>query len=140
LGLSTLAYQFLAGAMEHAPSYAALTNPTVNSYKRLNPPVLPTGAAIFPAANAISHGGNNRTHLFRIAGDGRFEVRAPDGAANPYLMQAAILAAGLDGIARKSHPGRRLDINMFEEGAKLPELRRLPANLLDALRLLERSS
>ncbi len=115
----------------------ALTNPTVNSYKRINAPVLPTGAPIFPAANAITYGGNNRTHLLRIPGGGRFEVRIPDGAANPYLLQAALLAAGLDGIANKTDPGKRLDIHMFEEGQTLKDIRRLPTNLLDALRLLD---
>jgi glutamine synthetase len=137
LGLSALAYQFLGGILAHAPDFAALTNPTVNSYKRINAAVLPTGVPLGPAANAISYGANNRTHLLRIPSGGRFEVRVPDGAANPYLMQAALLAAGLDGIANNTDPGKRLDIHMFEDGQKLPDIRRLPANLLDALRLLD---
>lgn len=141
LGLSALAYQFLGGILKHAPDFCALTNPTVNSYKRINAPVLPTGAPIFPAANAITYGGDNRTHLLRIPGGGRFEVRVPDGAANPYLMQAALLAAGLDGVAKKTDPGKRLDIHMFEEeGLKLKnDVLRLPTNLLDALRLLDKA-
>jgi len=137
LGLSPLAYRFLGGVMAHAPSLAALTNPTVNSYKRINPPVLPTGAPMGPGANAITYGGSNRTHLFRIPSPGRFEIRIGDGAANPYLLQAAYLAAGLDGVATKADPGERLDINMFEEGRALTDLRRLPSNLLDAVRAFD---
>lgn len=137
LGLSTLAYHFIGGVLEHAVSLAAITNPTVNSYKRINPPVLPTGAPLGPGANAITYGANNRTHLLRIPAPGRFELRVPDGAANPYLLQAAILAAGLDGIERKTDPGERLDVHMGEEGAALKDLRRLPANLLDAIRAFD---
>ena len=136
LGLSPLAYHFMGGVLAHAPSFVALTNPTVNSYKRINAPVLPTGAPAGPAANAVTYGGANRTHLLRIPAPGRFEIRIGDGAANPYLLQAAYLAAGLDGIEKKTDPGKRLDINMFEEGRALTNLRRLPANLLDALRVL----
>jgi glutamine synthetase len=137
LGLSALAYHFLGGILAHAPSFVAITNPTVNSFKRINAPVLPTGAPLGPAATAITYGGNNRTHLLRIPVGGRFEVRIPDGAANPYLLQAAILVAGLDGVANKTDPGKRLDIHMFEDGQKLKDIRRLPTNLLDALRSLD---
>jgi glutamine synthetase len=72
--------------------------------------------------------------MIRIPEPGRFELRLPDGAANPYLMQAAILNAGLDGIANRRDPGPRLDINMYTEGDKAPDAVRLPLNLLDALR------
>ena len=102
---------FLGGILAHAPDLTALTNPTVNSFKRINAAALPTGAPLGPPANAITYGGNNRTHLIRIPSGGRFEVRISDGAANPYLLQAAILAAGLDGIANKTEPGKRLDIS-----------------------------
>ena len=137
LGLSQLAYQFLGGILTHAPSFTALTNPTVNSYKRINAPVMPTGAPWAPAANAITYGGNNRTHMLRIPAAGRFEIRIGDGAANPYLLQAVFLAAGLDGVANQTDPGKRLDIHMFEEGQTLKDIRRLPTNLLDALRALD---
>ena len=141
LGLSPLAYQFLGGILAHAESFAALTNPTVNSYKRINAPVLPNGMPLGPAANAITYGGNNRTHLVRIPAAGRFEVRISDGAANPYLLQAAYLAAGLDGIATQADPGKRLDINMFEPGRAQPsDVRRLPGNHLDAVRNLDRAA
>ncbi|HZZ90750.1 MAG TPA: type III glutamate--ammonia ligase [Caulobacteraceae bacterium] len=139
LGLSQLAYQFLGGILAHAEALAGLTNPTVNSYKRLNAPVLPTGQPLGPGANAITYGGANRTHLIRIPAPGRFEIRIGDGAVNPYLLQAAYLAAGLDGIASGIDPGQRLDVHMFEEGRSLTGLRRLPTNLLDAVRALDRS-
>jgi glutamine synthetase len=140
LGLSPLAYKFLGGILAHAENFGALTNPTVNSYKRLNAPVLPSGIPLWPAANAITYTGNNRTHMLRIPEPGRFEIRIGDGAANPYLMQAAYLAAGLDGIEKHTDPGKRMDINMFEEGRSLTDLRRLPTNLLDAVRALDASS
>ena len=62
-----------------------------------------------------------------------------NGTANPYLLQAGVLAAGLDGIANKRDPGERLDINMYTDGHTVKNLRRLPLNLLDALRTTERS-
>jgi glutamine synthetase len=62
-----------------------------------------------------------------------------DGAANPYLMQAGLLAAGLDGVANKRDPGKRLDINMYTDSHKLKRLRKLPANMLDAVRLFDKS-
>ncbi len=137
LGLSKLAYSFLGGIMHSAEALAALFNPTVNSYKRINAPVTLSGATWAP--NAISYTGNNRTHLVRIPDSGRFELRLMDGAANPYLMQAGALLAGLDGIANKRDPGQRLDINMYTEGQKLRRVRRLPLNLLDAIRTFEKS-
>jgi glutamine synthetase len=137
LGLSKLAYHFLGGIMHSAEALTALFNPTVNSYKRINAPVTLSGATWSP--NAISYSGNNRTHLVRIPDAGRFELRLMDGAANPYLMQAGALLAGLDGIANKRDPGKRLDINMYTDGQKLRTVRRLPLNLLDALRLFEKS-
>jgi len=62
-----------------------------------------------------------------------------DGSANPYLMQAAILAAGMEGIASKRDPGKPLSVNMYETGARRRSLKRLPATLFDALRLLEKN-
>jgi glutamate---methylamine ligase len=137
LGLSPLAYNFLGGILAHAEPLTALFNPTVNSYKRINAPVTTSGATWSP--NTVTYGGNNRTHMVRIPEPGRFELRLPDGAANPYLLPAGILAAGLDGIAEKRDPGKRLDINMYAEGHTLKNVRRLPLNLLDALRSLEKS-
>lgn len=62
-----------------------------------------------------------------------------DGATNPYLLQAAVVAAGLDGVSNKRDPGKRVDLNMYTEQHKLKKLRKLPANLLDAIRLLDNS-
>ena len=135
LGISALGYDFLGGLMTHAEALCAIANPTVNSYKRLNAPVTASGATWSP--NTVTYGGNNRTHMVRIPDDGRFEVRLADGAANPYLLPAAILAAGLDGIETKADPGKRLDINMYTEGHTVEDAKKLPLNLLDALRALQ---
>jgi glutamine synthetase len=121
--------------MAHAQALCAITNPTVNSYKRINAPRTTSGATWSPSS--ITYGGNNRTHMVRIPDAGRFEFRLADGAANPYLMPAAVLAAGMDGIAKKTDPGKRLDIDMYADGHKVKGAKKLPLNLLDALRALE---
>jgi glutamate---methylamine ligase len=87
--------------------------------------------------NTATWGGNNRTHMIRIPGPGRVEYRLADGSANPYLLQAALLAAGIDGLAQKRDPGKRLDVNMYEVGHTIDGVRRLPMNLLDAIRAFE---
>jgi glutamine synthetase type III len=137
LGLSTTAYHFIGGLVHSAEAICAITNPTVNSYKRINAPRTLSGATWSP--NTVTHGGNNRTHMIRIPDAGRFEFRLPDGAVNPYLLPAALLAAGLDGMANARDPGPRLDINMYTEGDKATKVKKLPLNLLDALRALEAS-
>ena len=137
LGLSALGYRFIGGLLHSAPALAALLAPTVNSYKRLNAPRTISGATWSP--NSISYTGNNRTHMVRIPEGDRLELRLADGAVNPYLLPAAALAAGLDGMSNARDPGKRLDINMYTEGHLAPDVGRLPLNLLDALRELERS-
>jgi glutamate---methylamine ligase len=138
LGLAGLGYAFIGGVIHNAESLCAFLNPTVNSYKRINAPITLSGATWSP--NTATYSGNNRTHMIRIPEGGRFELRLPDGSANPYLLQAAILAAGLDGIRHARDPGKRLDINMYTDGHKLGgDVKRLPLNLLDALRALEKS-
>jgi glutamine synthetase len=137
LGLSEKAYHFMGGVLHHAPAMCAITNPTVNSYKRINAPVTASGATWSP--NSITWAGNNRTHMVRIPDAGRFEFRQADGAANPYLLQAVKLAAGLDGIANQREPGKRLDIDMYTEGHKARGARRLPLYLIDAIRAFERN-
>ena len=132
LGLSSLAYNFLGGLMHHAEALAAITNPTVNSYKRINASTTLSGATWSP--NTITFGGNNRTHMVRVPDEGRIELRLADGAANPYLLMSVILAAGLHGIDEKMDPGKRLDIDMYAEGHKVKDAKKLPLNLLDALR------
>lgn len=137
LGLSQAAYHFIGGVMHAAPALAAITNPTVNSYKRINAPPTASGATWSP--NTVTYAGNNRTHMIRVPDAGRFELRLADGAVNPYLLQAGVLAAGLDGMRNRRDPGKRLDINMYTDGHKAEGVQQLPLNLLDALRNLEKS-
>ncbi len=110
LQLSTTAYQFMAGVLEHVPGFTAVTNPTVNSYKRLVPG--------YEAPCYIAWSAQNRSPLIRIpASRGistRIEVRSVDSAANPYLAMAVILKAGLDGIKRELEPPMPVDRNIYE--------------------------
>lgn len=138
LGLSADGLHFLGGIMAHAESLAAITNPVVNSYKRINAPRTTSGATWAP--NTITWTGNNRTHMVRVPGPGRFELRLPDGAANPYLLQAVVIAAGLNGLENRSDPGKRHDIDMYAEGHLVKDAPRLPLNLLDALRAYDRDA
>jgi glutamine synthetase type III len=132
LELSDQGRNFLGGIMKHASALAAICNPTVNSYKRINAPRTSSGATWAP--NTVTWTGNNRTHMVRVPGPGRFELRLPDGAANPYLLQAVIIAAGLDGVRTKADPGKRHDIDMYQMGHTVKNAPKLPLNLLDALR------
>ncbi|EYS87874.1 glutamine synthetase [Cupriavidus sp. SK-4] len=137
LDLSQLAYHFLGGLLAHAPALTALCAPTVNSYKRLVVGRSLTGATWAPAY--ISYGDNNRSSMIRIP-KGRLELRLPDGAANPYLATAAVIAAGLDGIDRKLDPGAPRNTNLYEwSEAQLAEagIGLLPQNLGSALDALE---
>jgi glutamine synthetase len=136
LGMSDIGWHFIGGMMKHASALAAITNPTVNSYKRINAPRTTSGATWAP--NTVTWSGNNRTHMIRVPGAGRFELRLPDGAANPYLMQAVIIAAGLSGISSKATPGKRLDIDMYQDGHTVKNAPRLPLNMLDALRYFDK--
>ncbi|PZO80037.1 MAG: type III glutamate--ammonia ligase [Mesorhizobium amorphae] len=135
LGLSARGKTFLGGIMRHAAGLAAITNPTVNSYKRINAPRTISGATWAP--NSVTWTGNNRTHMVRVPGPGRFEFRLPDGAANPYLMQAAVMAAGVSGMRKDADPGPRSDIDMYKEGHTVTHGVKLPLNLLDALRAFD---
>ncbi|AAV94860.1 type III glutamate--ammonia ligase [Ruegeria pomeroyi] len=136
VGLSERGKHFLGGIMKHASALAAITNPTVNSYKRINAPRTMSGATWAP--NTVTWTGNNRTHMVRVPGPGRFELRLPDGAVNPYLLQAVIIAAGLSGIHSKADPGKRWDIDMYAEGHKVRGAPKLPLNMLDAIREFDR--
>ncbi len=135
-GLSAKGKTFLGGIMKHASALAAVTNPTVNSYKRINAPRTISGATWAP--NTVTWTGNNRTHMVRIPGPGRFELRLPDGAVNPYLLQAIIIAAGLSGIGSQADPGPHHDIDMYTHGHTVTDAPKLPLNLLDALREFEK--
>ena len=137
LGLSKTGYHFLGGIVNSADKMAAIFNPTVNSYKRINGSVTLSGATWSPSS--ITWAGNNRTHMVRVPGPGRFELRLMDGASNPYLLQAGSLMLGLDGILNKRDPGKRLDINMYTEGHKAGKVKKLPLNLLDSIRIFDSS-
>ncbi len=134
--LSEIALQFIAGLLEHAHGLAAVTNPTVNSYKRLVPG--------WEAPVYLSWGFNNRSTLIRVPASSpkarRIETRNPDSSCNPYLAFGAILAAGLDGVRRKLSPPAPVAENVYAMG---PEEKRekgvteLPETLRDALEALK---
>lgn len=125
LGLSSTAYSFVAGILDHACALQAVIAPTVNSYKRTGATATASGASWAP--RTPTWGGNDRTHYIRIPDSSRLELRGGDGAANPYLAIAGALAAGLDGVKRSLDPG--------ELGAGPGE--RLPPTLVHAVDELE---
>ena len=108
--LSPLARHFIAGVLHHAPALCALAAPTVNSYKRLTVGESLSGTTWAPAY--VAHGPNNRTALVRTL-PGRFEWRLPDASANPYLVTAALIAAGLDGVDRALDLGPDCSDDLF---------------------------
>jgi len=134
-GLSKLAYNFLGGVMKNADSLSAFFNPTINSYRRINAPPTKSGASWSPSS--ISYSGNNRTHMIRIPDPGRFELRLMDGSANPYLLQAGVIAAGLYGLNNKSDPGEPLTCNMYTDYKNYPDLAKLPDDLEESLEKLD---
>ena len=138
LGLSTTARHYMAGLLKHARGYAVITNPTVNSYKRLVPG--------YEAPVYVAWSASNRSPMIRIpASRGlstRVEVRNPDPAANPYLALAVMLAAGLDGIKNKLTLPAPTDRNIYvmTEEERLDEgIPSLPANLKEGLNELLRN-
>jgi glutamine synthetase len=136
-GLSKIAYNFLGGILHSAESLGAFFNPTINSYRRIDAPATSSGATWSPSS--ITYSGNNRTHMIRIPDAGRFELRLMDGSANPYLLQAGILAAGSDGMNNKRDPGKPLMINMYTDYGNYPHLKKLPTDLESALEKLYES-
>ena len=135
LGLSKTAYNFLGGIMKHASSLSTFFNPTINSYRRINAAPTKSGATWSPSS--ISYTGNNRTHMIRVPDPGRFELRLMDGSANPYLLQASVLAAGIEGLSKRINPGKPLFCNMYEDYKKYPNLSKLPNELKDSLDKIE---
>ena len=129
-----MAYNFLGGVIKNASSLSAFFNPTINSYRRINAPPTKSGASWSPSS--ISYTGNNRTHMIRIPDPGRFELRLMDGSVNPYLLQASVLAAGLNGLKHKINPGEPLNCNMYTDYKKYPDLPKLPNELKESLELL----
>ncbi|NLG02593.1 MAG: type I glutamate--ammonia ligase [Clostridia bacterium] len=135
--LSQDAYYFIGGLMKHMPGMAAITNPIVNSYKRL--------VAGYEAPVYIAWSAENRSPLIRIPasrGEGtRIELRCPDPSCNPYLALAVCLAAGMDGIKNKIDPGESVDLNIFnmtDEERKAMNIDSLPVTLYDAVKELEK--
>ncbi len=137
LGLTKMAYNFLGGILNFAEPLSAFFNPTVNSYRRINAPATKSGSSWSPSS--ISYSGNNRTHMIRIPDSGRFELRLMDGSTNPYLLQAGIIAAGLEGISKRMDPGEPLMINMYTDSKDYPSLKQLPNELEQALENLDDS-
>ena len=138
LKLSETAYQFMAGILKHVQGFTAITNPTVNSYKRLVPG--------YEAPCYVAWSAQNRSPLIRIPSSRgvstRIEVRSVDPAANPYLAMAVILKAGLDGIKNKMTPPKAVDRNIYvmnKEERRANGVEDLPANLHLALEELEKN-
>ena len=136
-GLSQEAYWFIGGLMKHMKGITAITNPLVNSYKRLVPG--------YEAPVYIAWSGTNRSPLIRIPAsreeNTRVELRSPDPTANPYLAIALCLAAGLDGIKNQVQPPASVNQNIYEMSTahkKAADIHTLPTNLQDALRELEK--
>ena len=133
LGLSRVAYQFLAGILDHARGLAALAAPSINSYKRLVVGRSLSGSTWAPAY--ITYGNNNRTAMVRVPG-GRLELRLPDGSCNPYLVTAGIIAAGLDGVRRGLDPGKPNNTDLYlltPEQVAEQRIGILPQNLSEAI-------
>ena len=131
LGLSRTAYQFIAGLLEHVKGITAIANPLINSYKRLVPG--------YEAPVYIAWSATNRSPLIRIpASDGegtRAELRSPDPTANPYLVLAVCLAAGLDGIKRNLEIPEAVNRNIYDmtdEERLKAGIDSLPENLMEA--------
>lgn len=138
LGLSGDAYHFIAGLMKHINGMTAITNPLVNSYKRLVPG--------YEAPVYIAWSATNRSPLIRIpasrGANTRLELRCPDPSANPYLTLAVCLAAGLDGIKNKLVPPASVDKNIYtmtQEEKDSLGIKSLPASLEEAINALEKS-
>lgn len=137
MGLSKMAYHFTAGILAHARSICAFAAPTVNSYKRLVVGGSASGATWAPAY--ICYGDNNRSAMVRVP-YGRLEFRLPDSGCNPYLVHAALIAAGMDGIERELDPGEPMNVNLYalsREELKAKGIGILPQNLNEALDALE---
>ena len=137
-GLSQVGRWFMGGVLRHARGLSAVTAPLVNSYKRLVRSAPRSGATWAPVY--ITYGKANRTQMIRIPGAGRIEVRVVDGAANPYLATAALLAAGLDGVENRIEPGPANSGNLYElsdDELSSRGIQYLPTNLREALQCMQ---
>lgn len=139
-GLASPAYQFIAGLLAHAPALTALACPTVNSYKRLVKSGSMTGFTWAPVF--ITYGRNNRTHMIRIPSkEPRVESRAVDACCNPYLVAAAYLHAGLDGIEQQLDPGELIAQDMYllsDDELRARGVAELPRTLQEAVEAFNR--
>lgn len=138
IGLSKIAYHYIAGILTHARAFTAITNPTVNSYKRLVPG--------YEAPCYIAWSCRNRSPLIRIpakrGASTRIELRSPDPSCNPYLALAVQLKAGLDGIKKKMNPPPPIDLNIYAmDDSQRQELgiNSLPGDLKEALHELSKN-
>ena len=141
LGLSQIGRWFMGGVLRHAGGLSALVAPTVNSYKRLVRGAPRSGATWAPVY--ITYGASNRTQMIRIPAPGRFEIRVVDGAANPYLAFAGLIAAGLDGITQKMDPGQLNLDNLYElpeEQVSARKIEVLPETLDEAINAMTKDS
>lgn len=134
-GFSEFGHNFLGGVLKHCGSLVGFTNPVINSYKRLGASGTSSGATWSP--RTVTYTGNNRTHMIRIPAGNRFEFRLADGAVNPYLLPAVVLAAGLDGLETKADPGQPKTYNAYKtpppEGTEI-----LSSSFLESLSKLEK--
>ena len=138
LGLSSVAYNFIAGVLKHIKEICPITNPLVNSYKRLVPD--------YEAPVYIAWSAKNRSPLIRVPsarGEGtRIELRSPDPSSNPYLVLACLLLAGLEGIKDNLEPPKCIDRNIFNlsrEERKRENIENLPESLHEAIVYMQKS-
>ena len=137
-GLSQIAKSYIAGILKHARAFVAVTNPLINSFKRLVPG--------YEAPVNIAWSERNRSPLVRVpakrGNSTRIEVRVPDPASNPYLALTVMLAAGLDGIENNLTPPPAVNKNIFtmsQREKRRLRIEELPANLLEAVEILEKN-
>ena len=142
LGLSQMAYYFLGGILKHAPALCAINSPTANCYKRLlvGPGLYSSRSGFTWTPAFVSYGDNNRTQMLRVCGPGHIEDRTVSSGCNPYLVFAAYLMAGLDGIENRIDPKEPNPVNLYS--LSLDEIYKrglvtLPQSLKEALVALE---
>ncbi|MFA7675240.1 MAG: type I glutamate--ammonia ligase [Endomicrobiia bacterium] len=138
LQISQEAYSYIAGLLKHIKSMSAISNPLVNSYKRLVPG--------YEAPVYIAWSASNRSNLIRIpaarGSSTRLELRCPDPTANPYFLLSVCLAAGLDGIKNKLKVNQSTDKNIFkmtQEEKDASGIESLPHNLINAVQAMQKS-
>lgn len=143
LGLSKTAIHYVGGLLKHVRAITAIASPNINCYRRIQ-----SGEFVYSSASGYtwtpayaSYGDNNRTQLFRCPAPNRFEDRSPSAMVNPYLLMAAHIAAGLDGIRNEIDPGEAIIgenvWNLSHEARRERGMILLPQNLMEAVEALE---